>query len=127
MKTRHPIDYSKPVKVYRNLRNGLWSVQQGGLVVAHTSRIVLWDVSYKVSEAGRLRVLRDKQKNVHAFVVGKIVENLATPVYYTCEVTYNPYNSGSFTSVDDGRIIQKSHWVVLDVKATKKVLAYYTA
>jgi len=93
-------------------------------VVAHTDRIALWDVTYRVSEAGRLRVLRNCQKNVHAFVVGKIIESFPNQQFTTCAVTYNPYNSGTFVTLD-GRPITKSTWAILDVEATRKVLAIF--
>jgi len=31
---RYKIDYSKPVRVYKNLNKGCWSIQQNGLVKA---------------------------------------------------------------------------------------------
>lgn len=97
------IDFSKPVKVYRNLNNGLFSVVQGNIVVAHVDSITLTDVSFKVSEAGRQRVITTKQKNVHAYVVGKVVavndlqlKNIDnnTP----SRIRYNPYKFGYFYS-----------------------------
>lgn len=64
------------VKVYFNLHKHCFSVvslEKGdsyGKVVAHVSEIMLSEVKFKVSEAGRQRVLREKRKNVHAYCVG---------------------------------------------------------
>ena len=103
------IDLTKPVKVYKNLHNGMFSVQQDGKVVAHVSTIDLVDVTFKVSEAGRQRVLTERKKNVHAFVVGLVVDvNAVTTADTQCRgvrVSYNPYKSGKFLTTDPlGRV-----------------------
>ncbi|WP_339343513.1 hypothetical protein [uncultured Psychrobacter sp.] len=95
------IDFSKPVKVYKNLNNGLFSVVQGGVVVAHVDTITLKAVSFKVSEVGRQRVIATKQKNVHAYVVGEVVtvnekqpKNIGT--HPPSRIMYNPYKFSYF-------------------------------
>jgi hypothetical protein len=64
------------VRVYRNLANGLLSVQskiKGSWKVAgHAESLLLYDVDFKVSEKGRQRVITHKRKNVHAFVYGNL-------------------------------------------------------
>jgi hypothetical protein len=95
------------VKVYRSLRHGrkapaLYSVIKNGRVVKRVHRILLSGAKFVVSEAGRKRVLREKRKNVHAFVVGYEVDSKGTfgtdkngkdlPV----KVSYNPYLRGHF-------------------------------
>src|SRR5690606_3428869 len=67
------IDTSKQVLIYKNLHNGLFSVKQNGLVVAHVESIVLKNGFFDVNQAGRNRVIREKKKNVHAYVKGFIV------------------------------------------------------
>lgn len=91
----------KRVRVYFNLHKLLFSVQEKGengwRVVRHTNNITLRDVRFKVSEAGRQRVLREKRKNVHAFVEGYVSTSsfdCKSPVV----IKYNPYRAGSFTS-----------------------------
>tara|TARA_Y100001973_G_scaffold83191_1_gene123205 strand:- start:1018 stop:1302 length:285 start_codon:yes stop_codon:yes gene_type:complete len=44
-----------------------------GRVISHEDSIHLEDVSFKVSESGRQGVLRDRVKNIHAYVVGTLV------------------------------------------------------
>jgi hypothetical protein len=88
------IDTSKRVKVYRNLHKRCFSIVQGGLVVAYADTITLNNVLFKVSEAGRQRVIREKQKNVHAYVTGLVGDNNNAPTFL--EITYNPYKRGEF-------------------------------
>lgn len=96
------IDMAAPVAIYKNLHNGLFSVKQGGLVVAYVNNVTLTNVQFKVSEAGRQRVLRDKQKNVHAFVVG-IIKDINKPYNKVgARLSYNPYKANCFTWCDSG-------------------------
>ena len=85
------------VFVYRNLHKNCFSVKcvKTGLVIAHVDEIVLENVTFKVSQAGRQRVLREKRKNVHAGVQGTWVKN-ETAVSLKHSVTYNPYKYDSF-------------------------------
>jgi len=85
----------KRVRVYRNLHTGTFSVQDAktGLVIAHLDRIFIKDAAFVVRPAGRAKVLRDKKKNVHAFVVGYVSCDYCTP---SREVSYNPYKAEHF-------------------------------
>ena len=92
--SKHAFDATKPVKVYFNLHRKCYSVQQNGLVVGHATYIALRDVTCKVSEAGRQRVIREQRKNVHAYMVGTIDTDVAD--WYDIKPTYNPYKYSSF-------------------------------
>lgn len=101
-------------KVYKNLHNGKWSIQDNktGLVVGYADSLTLVDVTTKVSEVGRQKVLKEKRKNVHAFIIGDILEvsnfqprnNRSVVCDGLTEVsldkprkiTYNPYKFSSF-------------------------------
>jgi len=96
------------VFVYFNLHKKCFSVKaltgdNKGKVVAHTNDIELLAPRFKVSEAGRQRVLREKRKNVHAGVVGWYYPDIMTCKFHedydTINVRYNPYVYSSF--VDD--------------------------
>lgn len=89
---------AKPVKVYRNLHKNTYSITQEGRVVAHGADFTLRDCSFQVQEAGRQRVLRTKQKNVHAFVKGFIeYSELYNRVKQAKpNLRYNPYESDGF-------------------------------
>jgi hypothetical protein len=90
----------KPIKVYRNLNRtfgrekGFWSVRQG-TVKFHCQAIFLKNVTFPVNERVRLEVVRDKKKQVHAYVEGFIIDR---PTYFdNCEaITYNPYENKKF-------------------------------
>ena len=64
------------VQVYRNLNNGLISIQDlsTGLVLGHASAVDLQEANFIVREAGRQQVIREQRKNVHAFVRGKVID-----------------------------------------------------
>ena len=88
------------VFVYFNLHKKVWSVKalegpSKGLVIQHATQLKLKDVIFKVSEAGRQRVIAEKRKNVHAGVVGTLVDyiQLGSDVKL---VSYNPYKAGHF-------------------------------
>jgi hypothetical protein len=93
--------------VYFNIRLRTFSImaKEGvnkGKVVAHADTVTLRNVSFKVSEAGRQRVLREKRKNVHAGVVGELVTTQAHNAdLFARKVSYNPYKGSSFVYVDD--------------------------
>lgn len=95
------IDFTKQVKIYKNLHNGLFSVMQDNLVVAHIENFKMSSVIFKVNESGRQRVIQEKKKNVHAFICRLLQEinctddDLIISNPYT-KIRYNPYVSDSF-------------------------------
>jgi len=94
------------VEIFWNLQKKLFSVRplkgpQRGLVCLYTDLILLEDVAFVVQPAGRARVLREKRKNVHAFVRGMLVSTGANVPVEIEEVgwdfvTYNPYLAPTF-------------------------------
>jgi hypothetical protein len=95
------------VKVYRNLKHGkkappLYSIQHRGKVIDRRSRVMLTNASFVVNEKGRQRVLAEKRKNVHAFVVGELVDDKGAwgqdenGKDLPAKLTYNPYVAGTF-------------------------------
>ena len=105
---RYKIDYSKPVRVYKNLNKGCWSIQQNGLVKAYSDEINLFNCEFLVNEKDRQRVIKTKRKNVHAFVEGYIWN---TPVDLNREVSYNPYIRDSFYDKEDYNSVYNAHFV----------------
>ena len=105
------------VFVYFNLHKKVWSVKalsgpKKGLVIAHLDRLVLDECAFKVSEAGRQRVLREKRKNVHAGVVGTLAEEIVENI--GAVVTYNPYKYNSFVTRDNEQPIYTARRVILN-------------
>jgi len=101
------------VRVYFNLHKKLLSVQTKvngrWKVIKHTDSISLADVKFKVSEAGRQRVLREKRKNVHAFIEGMEIAELTEQIAQ--KVTYNPYKYEKFTNGE--KYIDKAEYAVI--------------
>lgn len=103
------------VKVYFNLHKKCFSVvalegEKKGRVIAHETEIKLINAQFKVSEAGRQRVLREQRKNVHACVVGTLVDAVEA---CTVPVTYNPYKYDSFVFKDNEEPIKTASNVLL--------------
>lgn len=123
-------------RVYRNLHNGKYSIQARtgkfkGKVIGHADAVIMESVDFKVSENGRQRVLKEKKKNVHAFVEGDLlavrgisefnnsrimysVPAWPLSVYRGDGVTYNPYKYNSFVYSDTKAPIASASRVVLD-------------
>lgn len=104
--------------VYFNIRRKIFSIKRGGRVVARHRRVCLRDCKFKVSEAGRQRVLKEKKKNVHAFVVGQVI---GRPMNKKsgCSVTYNPYKHKTFVRRWNGKPVHTADFVFLEVVGGK--------
>lgn len=112
---RYQIDESRNVEVYRNLHKECFSIKQDGIVKAHARHIYLQDVAFKVNEAGRQRVLREKRKNVHAVLVGKLAKiSDQMEIVSEFDVTYNPYKYNSFVEVETEMPVKKACEVMLN-------------
>jgi hypothetical protein len=94
------------VRVYFNLHRRVFSIQDAKirLVIGHAPEVALENVEFKVSEAGRQRVLRENRKNVHSYVVGEFVGTYGVALFSEVvkmigaeeagvvqELAYNPY------------------------------------
>lgn len=112
------------VEIYRNLHNGKLSIRDAKTkhVIGHAARVYLHQAEFKVSQAGRKRVLREKRKNVHAVVNGVLgkaeafqpykgrdiepyqheysvfhpVFGTSPPIKRLYDITYNPYRFNQF-------------------------------
>ena len=125
------------VEVYWNLHKGRYSVRalegpHKGHVIAHATGVHLRDVQFRVREAGRQRVLREKRKNVHAFVRGNLVDYTGTCKggvsietgsritvddvlgHNRARVTYNPYRYSKFVDADTEEPIYYADVAVLN-------------
>jgi hypothetical protein len=94
------------VMVYYNLHKHTFSISRNGRVIAHADYVKLTDVEFRVRQGGREKVIREKSKNVHSFVIGTLEDYCKFP----CEnlpsepnsniVTYNPYKYNSYVIKD---------------------------
>lgn len=103
------------VEVYRNLHNGLISIRDVKTkhVLGHTVFVELQDVTFKVSRKGRERVLRERRKNVHAYIQGRYTAQ-TEPITGKKQATYNPYNYNCFVDIKS----------VEDLTAAKRVQVF---
>ena len=96
------IDQDKPVRVFKNLTHGCYSILQNGKLKASARQVLLSDVEFKVRESGRQRMLKEQRRNVHAFAVGLLVDYVHPSDERTLSsiegrvVTYNPKELASF-------------------------------
>lgn len=67
------------------------------MVIGYSDDLFLHEAKFKVSEAGRQRVLNSRIKNVHAGVEGYILEY---KVDLPFKAKYNPYLNSSFVDKD---------------------------
>ena len=107
------------VFIYRNLRSKTWSVRNNKrLVIGHPKQIILMDVTFKVSQAGRNRVLKEKRKSVHAGVQGVCLPKNSKKVISSfidiVEVTYNPYLYSSFVRMDNKQSVTTAELVYMN-------------
>lgn len=126
------------VKTYFNLHRNVFSIialegEYKGKVIGHAPALLLAHATFSVGQAGRNRVIKEKRKNVHAFVKGRIataitgerverVKNqLAAPDDKGVWVSYNPYLKDHFYIKDSEDKIESCRGAYL---IDKKVRAY---
>jgi hypothetical protein len=131
------------VFVYRNLHQNCWSVKSKDTqrVIAHADEVQLSGVEFKVSQAGRERVLREKSKNVHAGLVGTLVDfdpiggkmpsypgavfssdaSAAPGPSDPVSITYNPYKYSHFVVRASEKAVATADTAIL--RADRQVLA----
>lgn len=92
----------KRVMAYYNLHKRTFSIRYNNKIILHADYVKLENVEFRVRPGGKERVRSEKQKNVHAFVIGDLIDFCE----YPCEdmpipsssmvATYNPYKNDSF-------------------------------
>ena len=106
------------VEVYRNLHKQCWSVRDlsTGLVISHEDRVTVADARFVVRPAGREKVLRERRKNVHAFVRGEWLPNGSCLTSLPHRVSYNPYKFGHFYNSETEDAVTSAPLVILNEK-----------
>jgi hypothetical protein len=106
--------------VYRNLKHGraarpFYSVKDKatGRVIDRLHCISVANATFVVSEAGRQRVLREKRKNVHAYVEGEWVPTLPGLAMLPQTIRYNPY-LGPYFITHHGQPVRTAELVLLN-------------
>lgn len=118
-------------RVYRNLHKQAYSIQQLVLtrqrnnrlrtvwrVQGHRTTVYLTDVTFKVYESGRQRVLATRKENIHAYVLGRYWgPHFLEPEWFSnspdiVSVRYNPY-AGPYFQDRDGQFVSGAEAVWL--------------
>jgi hypothetical protein len=111
---------------YRNLHHKgvIWSVRdvRSGLVVDRAKRVVIKDAQLAVSTAGRLKVLKERRKNVHAGVRGERLKRLPKNLTGWVKARYNPYEVNSFVLTDTGESVFAVRYAVLDKNGLRVII-----
>lgn len=116
------ITLNSKVFVYFNLHKKVFSIKalEGkykGKVIAHSEKVNLKNCLFKVSEKGRQKVLREKQKNVHAGVVGFLLSEEKDQEENLIKVTYDPYVYSNFIEADTKKKVLESECAYLREKS----------
>jgi hypothetical protein len=98
------------VEVYRNLHKNKWSIRHKGRIIKHLDSLVLLNCVFRVQPAGRKKVLREKRKNVHAYIKGELNEFCSLDLC-TIDASYNPYKFDYFFRKRDNSRIDKCSMV----------------
>ena len=111
-------DLGQTVRVYRNLLNGLISVQhnikeRGWILSGHCDSCVIVEVSFQVSEPGRKRVLAKRKRNVHAYATGRLISRNSTDIYAPVQLGYDPYKCGFFYDKQTGQKITRAECLIV--------------
>ena len=108
------------VHVYRNLHKKCYSIREKGRVVAHREIVLIEGAKFVVQPAGHAKVLREKRKNVHAYVKGKWTVlgpgRAEWHMKHAKQVRYNPYQMDCFFYSEDHEPIYAAHTALLTPK-----------
>ena len=105
------------VEVYFNLHKRVFSIRscKTGRVIHHAKDVHIVNPKFVVREGGRQRVLRERKKNVHAFVRGNLTTFKDNPSRLADTIGYNPYKYDSFVNVTDEAPVYKAFRAWLNV------------
>lgn len=107
------------IRVYKNLHKNCYSIQQKinntWKVIEYSNEIILENCSFKIYENGRQKVIKEKRKNVHAFICGEKLNLNSKQININNLVTisYNPYYSDSFYIKDSKEKIKSAKIIIL--------------
>lgn len=111
------------VKAYRNLKfknEVIYSLMgSDGRVKGYQPVVLLKDGVFTVRESGRLRVIREKQKNVHAFAEGHLVKTAPTRGWVA--IRYNPYLFSTFVRADNEEPVASAAYIRLDANGAAAI------
>lgn len=134
-KTRTEYEYSEKnlyiglkVKAYRNITTGLISIKGrdadgNDRVLAHVENITLKDCTFPVAQSTRKTIVDTfkntgkRDRKVHAFVVGYIVEWNSTKKTLESSFTYNPFVNETFIDRKNGAELKQASLAQVDCRS----------
>ena len=102
------LEKGQQIQVYRNLRKTNFSIRDAKTrrVIAYGTDIILSNIKMCVQKSGRERVIREKWKNVHAFISGTLEEDNNVDLNQDWQVIYyNPFTTETFVNKTTGEPI----------------------
>ena len=111
--------------VYYNLHKSVWSVMFRGKVQRHAKHVTIIDADFVVRAAGHAKVLKEKRKNVHAFVRGTDVTHVAfggVAAGPGIQLSYNPYKGAHFYRKDTGQVVESA--AVVELRDDRTLVAW---
>lgn len=110
------------VRVYRNLTKKTISIQstKSNLVIMYSDAVSLSNCKFTVRQKGREKVLKEKRKNVHAFVLGELDDVYKSPEGEdrrgVRQASYNPYKYDFFYDILTHEPVREASrvWVLSD-------------
>lgn len=81
-------------------------------VVFHCRQLALADCTFVVKEAGRQRVIKTNQKNVHAWCSGTLTafsDSTSADISGYTTAYYNPYKTPSFIDQNNSKVSSAKH------------------
>ena len=119
------------VEVYWNLHKHCFSVRaldgpNKGRVIEHTDKIAMLLPTFVVQAAGRAKVLRERKKNVHAFVRGLRVHNttMVTNITASCwqRASYNPYKHATWVDQAGNELTNAAYCLLTAIDSKPTVM-----
>jgi hypothetical protein len=100
------INKDRGFRIYYNLHKGGFTVQhwvegKGWRKKDTIDSLMAYNATFKVYENGRQKVIKEKQKNVHAFILCEKFSEIKTTIdMFSKQLYYNPYKTNAF--IDKG-------------------------
>lgn len=117
------------VRIYFNIPKKTFSLQRKingrWKVVEYVNFFKLENAKFIVSEKGRQRVLKNKRKNVHAYITGEKTDKGIEEGHEFSDIRYNPYEMKSFTEENGEPVLEAELVIGFVVDKKPKVLGFW--